>query len=162
MAGEPFPKQRQLARGQRRYRRKVASPKLWQAIIAAKFGPSRVWPKLVLTVPCTACWREPNHEPCKLCAAWEWTASDASPQLQVVADYHDTQYHHVVSREDGGDDTYDNIVPLNQNAHDAVTRRDPVACLALVTTLTDAEYSYAVEKMGEGYFERAYGIEYAR
>ena len=39
---EPFPKSRQLARGERRYRRKVASPKQWQAIIAAKQGPCRV------------------------------------------------------------------------------------------------------------------------
>lgn len=39
---EPFPKSRQLARGARRYRRKVASPKQWQAIIAAKQGPCRV------------------------------------------------------------------------------------------------------------------------
>ena len=38
---EPFPKSRQLARGERRYRRKVASPKQWQAIIAAKQGPCR-------------------------------------------------------------------------------------------------------------------------
>jgi 5-methylcytosine-specific restriction endonuclease McrA len=33
---EPYSKERQLARGERRYRRKVASPKQWQAIIAAK------------------------------------------------------------------------------------------------------------------------------
>jgi 5-methylcytosine-specific restriction endonuclease McrA len=33
---------RQLVRGERRYRRKVASPKQWQAIIAAKGGPCRV------------------------------------------------------------------------------------------------------------------------
>jgi 5-methylcytosine-specific restriction endonuclease McrA len=39
---DPFPKSKQLARGERRYRRKVASPKQWQAIIAAKGGPCRV------------------------------------------------------------------------------------------------------------------------
>jgi hypothetical protein len=39
---KPFPKSAQLARGERRYRRKVASPKQWQAIIAAKNGPCRV------------------------------------------------------------------------------------------------------------------------
>lgn len=33
---EPYPKKRQLARGGRRYRREVASPKQWQAIIAEK------------------------------------------------------------------------------------------------------------------------------
>jgi hypothetical protein len=38
----PDPKARTLARGQRRYRRKIASAKEWQAIIAAKAGPCRV------------------------------------------------------------------------------------------------------------------------
>src|SRR5258705_11089641 len=42
MAGAPDPKSRSLARGERRYRRKVASPKQWQAIIAAKQGRCRV------------------------------------------------------------------------------------------------------------------------
>lgn len=36
MSGKPYPKASQLARGERRYRRKVASPKQWQAIIADK------------------------------------------------------------------------------------------------------------------------------
>jgi hypothetical protein len=36
VTGEPYSKERQLARGERRYRRKIASPKQWQAIIAAK------------------------------------------------------------------------------------------------------------------------------
>src|SRR5947208_2495245 len=38
----PDPKARTLARGPRRYRRKVASPKQWQAIQAEKIGPCRV------------------------------------------------------------------------------------------------------------------------
>lgn len=42
MSGEPFPKASQLARGERRYRRRVASPKQWQAIREAKIGPCRV------------------------------------------------------------------------------------------------------------------------
>lgn len=33
---KPYPKAMQLARGERRYRRKIASPKQWQAIIEAK------------------------------------------------------------------------------------------------------------------------------
>lgn len=41
MSGDPFPKSRQLAQA-RRYRRKIASPKQWQAIIAEKGGPCRV------------------------------------------------------------------------------------------------------------------------
>lgn len=39
---DPFPKSRQLARGERRYRRKIASPKQWQAIIAEKGAVCRL------------------------------------------------------------------------------------------------------------------------
>jgi len=39
---DPYPKSKQLARGERRYRRKVASPKQWAAIRAEKLGPCRV------------------------------------------------------------------------------------------------------------------------
>lgn len=42
MSGQPFPKTQQTARAERRYKRKVASPKQWQAIAAAKQGPCRV------------------------------------------------------------------------------------------------------------------------
>ena len=42
MSGDPYSKERQLARGARRYKRKVASPKQWQANISAKQGPCRV------------------------------------------------------------------------------------------------------------------------
>lgn len=39
---KPRPKSAQLARGERKHYRKVASPKRWQAIIDAKRGPCRV------------------------------------------------------------------------------------------------------------------------
>lgn len=39
---DPYGKDKQLSRGERRYRRKVASLKQWQAIIEAKRGPCRV------------------------------------------------------------------------------------------------------------------------
>jgi 5-methylcytosine-specific restriction endonuclease McrA len=39
---DPYPKSRQLARGERRYHRKVASKAQWQRIIAAKQAPCRV------------------------------------------------------------------------------------------------------------------------
>jgi hypothetical protein len=42
VTGEPYSKERQLSRGERRYRRKVASPKQWQAIIAAKGSACRL------------------------------------------------------------------------------------------------------------------------
>lgn len=38
---DPYPKSKQLARGERRYRRKVASAKQWQKIAADKIGPCR-------------------------------------------------------------------------------------------------------------------------
>lgn len=42
MSGEPYPKSTQTARAERRYRRKVASPKTWAAIADAKQGPCRI------------------------------------------------------------------------------------------------------------------------
>lgn len=117
----PFPKSSQLARGERRYRRKVASAKQWQAIVAVKSGP------------------------CRVC-----TGRDL------------IQYHHLVSREDGGDDVAENIVPLCNADHDAITRRAPAIARLLLARLSDAEYAYMVDHSGEDYPERAYGIEYTR
>jgi hypothetical protein len=42
MAGDPYPKSRQLARGERRYRRRIASQKQWQALHAAKGSSCRL------------------------------------------------------------------------------------------------------------------------
>lgn len=39
---DPYPKDKQLSRGPRRYRRKIASAKQWQVICAVKQGPCRV------------------------------------------------------------------------------------------------------------------------
>jgi len=125
---KPRPKSASLARGQRRYRRKVASPKQWQAIIAAKQGP------------------------CRVC-------------VTLTSNGHDTglvQFHHLVSREDGGDDMADNIVPLHAPCHDRVTRRGSLAGRALLASLSDAEYAYLIERGGEDYPERAYGVQYTR
>jgi hypothetical protein len=91
--GGATPKSKQLARGERRYRRKVASPKQWQAIMAAKMGP------------------------CRVCEA------DGVPWHP---DY-GVAYHHLVSRQDGGDDVARNIVPVCFGHHDAITRRVPLA-----------------------------------
>ena len=59
-------------------------------------------------------------------------------------------------------DQADNIVPLCLDCHDRITRRDAVASLSLLRTLNDAEYAYAIQRGGEGYFERAYGVRYER
>jgi hypothetical protein len=124
----PFPKSVQLARGERRYRRKVASPKQWQAIIEAKRGP------------------------CRCC------------EVNVIGGGWpgDIEYHHLVTRQDGGDDVADNIVPLCSPHHGDVTQRAAGACRALLSTLSDAEYAYMIQRGGEDYPERAYGITYER
>ena len=123
---KPYPKSQQLARGAKRYRRKVASPKQWQAIIAAKQGP------------------------CRVC------------QMPLAHGGYGLQLHHVVPRDLHGDDVADNITPLCEVCHGAVTLRFPEACKPFVAALTDAEYAYAIDKAGEGVFERVYGIEYGR
>ena len=117
----PFPKSAQLARGPRRYRRKVASPKQWQALQEAKSGP------------------------CRVCS------SRAAIQL-----------HHLVWREDFGDDVTANLIPVCQDDHEALHRRAPAICRILLSRLSDAEYAYMVERGGEDYAERVYGIEYRR
>lgn len=72
------------------------------------------------------------------------------------------QLHHVVPRTTPwfGDDTADNLVPLDDACHDAVTRRDPRFVRLLLETLTDAEYAYAVQRGGEDFFARYYRVEY--
>jgi len=49
-----------------------------------------------------------------------------------------------------------------RDEHDDVHRRVRTAAYALLSTLTDAEYAYMIQRGGEDYPERAYGIEYAR
>ena len=124
----PDPKARTLARGQRRYRRKVASPKQWQAIQDAKLGP------------------------CRICGA---RASNGRVHGLI-------QLHHVVARDHFGDDVADNIVPLCPRCHDTITNRYEPNCRELLASLSDAEYAYMIERGGEDYPERAYGIEYRR
>jgi 5-methylcytosine-specific restriction endonuclease McrA len=123
MDAKPYPKAQQLARGERRYRRKVASPKQWQAIIAAKSGP------------------------CLVCDG-------------VIG--HDVEFHHLVSREDHGDDVAENIVPICRVCHWSITHREVAAARLLLGRLSDAEYAYMIERGGEDYPERAYGVTYGR
>src|SRR5205823_13583592 len=101
---KPYPKSSQLARGERRYRRKVASAKQWQRIIAAKQGPCRVC-------------RDP--------------ATNGSVHATI-------QFHHLVPRSVGGDDTADNIVPLCQDCHFLYTIGTSLVHEILASHLTDA------------------------
>ncbi len=130
---KPYPKAQQLGRGARKYRRKVASPKQWQAIIAAKGGTCRVCEKPA-----------------------RWTGSHHRAGRYPVC------FHHVVPRDLHGDDVADNIVPVCFDCHTLLHRRDPDAGRALITSLTDGEYAYAVCRLGEAVWERVYGIEYQR
>ena len=121
---KPYPKSQQLARGERRYRRKVASPKQWQAIRAAKL----------------------DGQTCRI--------SD-DRRAEVL--------HHLVKRSHGGDDVADNLVPLCEVCHGIIhaAHGSPTAQY-LLERLSDAEYAYMIERGGEDYPERAYGISYER
>src|SRR5689334_15180300 len=82
--------------------------------------------------------RERKLGPCRVCKG-------ESPAMQL---------HHLVPRAHLGADCESNLVPLCATCHDKVTRHDRSACAALRQSLTDAEYSYATEKLGETVFER--------
>jgi 5-methylcytosine-specific restriction endonuclease McrA len=126
VSGNPYPKSAQLARREKRYRRKVVSERTWQRIMDAKRGPCRV------------CKGTTTHLPAFQASSVTW--------------------HHVIPRDFHGDDVADNIVPLCFTCHELVTAMRPQACLALCASLTDAEYAYAIGKLGEGAFERVYRV----
>ena len=123
MSGEPYTKAQQLARPVRRYRRKVAGPKRWQALHDEKQGP------------------------CRVCGA------DRLDRNEL---------HHLIPRDRFGDDVADNLVPICPDCHAGIHNRNKAHVVALLSGLTDAEYAYAIDKGGEGVFERVYGIEYQR
>lgn len=72
------------------------------------------------------------------------------------------QLHHLVPRAQQGADTESNIVPLCRVCHDRVTRRHREACATLRRNLTDAEYAYACERLGEDLFERYYPVRWEK
>ena len=72
------------------------------------------------------------------------------------------QLHHLVPRAQLGADTESNLVPLCRVCHDRVTRRDKAACKALRLSLSDEEYAYASERLGEDLFEAYYPVVYDR
>jgi 5-methylcytosine-specific restriction endonuclease McrA len=119
---KPYPKAQQLSRGERRYRRKVASPKQWAAIRSAKLDGAK----------------------CRICV---------EPASEL---------HHVVTRGALGDDVPDNLVPVCRECHRDLTGREPGIGAELLRLLSDAEYAYMIERGGEDYPERAYGVTYGR
>lgn len=118
---KPYSKEQQLARKTKRYHRKVASPKRWEAIADAKQGP------------------------CRCCNA-------PAPN----------ELHHLVPRSHGGSDTEANLVPLCRGCHQLIEARDYQVGTVLARRLTDAEYAYATDVYGEGFFELRLGVRYSR
>jgi len=121
MDAKPFSKDVQLARGERRYRRKVASPAQWQRILAAKGSTCRL--------------------------------ADA----MFDCERRTVEYHHLVSRAQGGDDVAPNIVPLCSLCHKGVTARLSLALKLLAERLQDDEYAYIIVKLGEGALSTLFG-----
>lgn len=76
--------------------------------------------------------------------------------------YPEPDLHHVVRRGHGGDDWPDNLVPLCRDCHAAAHNRSETVGRLLLSRLSGAEYAYMVERGGEDYPERAYGIRYQR
>jgi len=75
----------------------------------------------------------------------------------------DLELHHLVKRSAGGGDVADNLVSLCRNCHHLyIHKRDPIMAHVLLANLSDAEYAYMIERGGEDYPERAYGVSYER
>jgi hypothetical protein len=56
----------------------------------------------------------------------------------------------------------DHVPPHRGAGHDEITARSFLCAVQLLPALDDAEYAYMIQRGGEGYPERAYGIEYRR
>lgn len=108
---DPYPKTRQLARGERRYRRKVASPKQWAAIRAEKGYACRLAP---FGHQPPNCWGaiEYHHLVSRgrfgddvadnlvpLCRAHHLGVTNRGPSLQLLAEHlTDAEYAYVVGQ----------------------------------------------------------------
>lgn len=66
--------------------------------------------------------------------------------------------HHLIPRSLGGLWTESNIVGLCRGCHTGVEGRQSDTLARLREALTDAEYSYVVEKAGEGFLDRYYPV----
>ena len=68
--------------------------------------------------------------------------------------------HHLVPRSQGGQWVAWNIVGLcgsgTTGCHGLIEARDKAACYLLRARLTDHEYSFLVQHMGEGWLDRKY------
>ena len=95
-------------------------------------------------------------------ASWERLRDEKGSACRICGQTNPAvlHLHHLVHRDDRGDDIADNLAPLCADCHRGVHLREPAHCRLLLTRLTDGEYAYMVQRGGEDYPERVYGIEY--
>ena len=116
---DPYPKERQLARGLKRPSRIRATPDEWLTLRRQKLGT---------------------------CRAAGLGRCEGRSEL-----------HHIVPRSWGGDDVADNLAPLCSLHHRRVTEHYKDTLARLAESLTDGEYAYCIDKLGEGALERLFG-----
>lgn len=125
MSGEPYS---QLSRGTRRYRRKVASARQWQQIVAAKTGPCRV------------CVRPASN----------------GHGFHVVTFHH--LVPRSMGGDDVEDNIVPLCGDGTRGCHGAVTQRASGALHALDLSLSEAGRAYVVGKLGESGPARLFGV----
>lgn len=91
---------------------------------------------------------------------WEEIAAKKQGPCRVCGGAPPNQLHHLVPRSQGGADTESNCAPLCSACHQRVTNYDREACALLRMSLTDDEYAYSVDKLGEGRFEARYPVDW--
>lgn len=91
---------------------------------------------------------------------WERIAESKQGPCRVCGGAPPNELHHVAPRSQGGGDTEANIVPVCSDCHRRITRYDKEACAALRRSLTDSEYAYANEMLGETRFEARYPVKW--
>jgi 5-methylcytosine-specific restriction endonuclease McrA len=78
--------------------------------------------------------------PCRVCVSPAANGGyDVRPKL--------IEFHHLISRQRGGDDVPDNIVPLCAEHHRLVTEVDRATVRLLAASLTEAERAYVNRKL---------------
>ena len=93
--------------------------------------------------------------------SWQRLWDEKGGPCRVCGDYGGAilALHHLVFREDHGDDLADNLVPVCWDCHRALHLRRDATCRLLLSRLTDAERSYMVARGGPDYFVQVYGVE---
>lgn len=121
-------------------------------------GDAHPFPKVVQLARGTGRYRRRVASP----KQWAAIREAKLDRCRVCGNLGGLHLHHLVPRDWHGDDLADNLVPLCSYCHPQVTMLREHAVHALLTSLSDAEYAYAVGKAGEAAFERIYGLRYAR